>query len=237
MDEQEEPEVHYPRLQIGNSKAVRADATGPILLQPDEEAVKAHKYSNMYDAMQLAQQVARTQADDDPDPYGYVQDIERDLGLDLLEPRWKAQPDDNLFIKRAKARARKMAVMKMFMGGFTTKDIAEAVQVSESTVVYDIQMIQAEFRREYLNDAEALAAKDLARTEYWLSRLSPGIERGDTRSIGVAVEILKERASILGYRQGVQIDITQYIMSVAESNGYDPQKALQIAERVAASLK
>ena len=236
MNEDSEQEVvHYPVPHL--SRAVRAGAVGPILMQPDTEAVETHKYHSMADAMELARQVARIQGDDDPDPYGYVQDIERDLGLELLEPRWKAKPDDDLFIKRAKARARKMAVMKLFMSGFNPKEIAEKVKVSESTVVYDIQMIQSEFRREYLNDAEALAAKDLARTEYWLSRLAPGIDRGDTKSIGVAVEILKERASILGYRAGVQIDMTTFIMEVAESNGFDPQKAIAIAERVAGSMK
>lgn len=230
----EEEEFQYPRI---NRRYDPAQVTGPILLQPDAEAVKKHKYSSMLDAMELARQIVRLPDDDDPDPYGYVQDIERDLGLDLLEPRWKAKPDDNLFIKRAKARARKMAVMKLFMSGFNPKEIADKVKVSEATVVGDIQMIQAEFRREYLNDAEALAAKDLARTEYWLSRLAPGIDRGDTKSIGVAVEILKERASILGYRTGVQVDITQYIVEVAQANGFDPEKAIQIAERVAGQLK
>lgn len=235
MNEDSEEQVVYPHLR--QPKAVTVGAVGPIVLQPDPEAVKNHRISSMADAMELAKQVARVHSDDDPDPYGYVQDIERDLGLDLIEPRWKAKPDDDLFIKRAKARARKMAVMKLFMSGFNPKEIAEKVKVSESTVVYDIQMIQSEFRREYLNDAEALAAKDLARTEYWLSRLAPGIDRGDTKSIGVAVEILKERASILGYRQGVNIDMTQFIIEIAESNGYDPNKALQIAERVASSMK
>lgn len=236
MNEQEEPEFIPPRAAPIPSY-VRQQATGPVLLQPDEEAVRKHKYSSMWDAMELARQVVRLGDDDDPDPYGYVQDIERDLGLDLLEPRWKAQPDDNLYVKRAKARARKMAVMKLFMHGFTFKEIAEKVKVSEATVFGDVQMIQAEFRREYLNDAEALAAKDLARTEYWLSRLAPGIDRGDTKSVAVAVEILKERASILGYRQGVSIDITQYIVEVAQANGFDPAKAIQIAERVAGSMK
>src|ERR1041385_3584166 len=148
-------EVHHPVPMI--PKSVRQGAVGPILLQPDEEAVKNHRIGSMADAMELAKQVARIQSDDDPDPYGYVQDIERDLGLDLIEPRWKAKPDDGLFIKRAKARARKMAVMKLFMSGFNPKEIAEKVKVSEATVVGDIQMIQSEFRREYLNDAEALA--------------------------------------------------------------------------------
>lgn len=239
MNEQEEPEFTRPtgRHMPEGFASVQKQAVGPILMQPDEEAVKDYKYTSVADAMALARQVARIAQDDDPDPYGYVQDIERDLGLDLIDPKWKAKPDDNLYIKRAKARARKMAVMKLFMSGFTTKEIAEKVKVSEGTVYGDIQMIQAEFRREYLNDAEDLAAKDLARTEYWLSRLAPGIDRGDTKSIGVAVEILKERASILGYRQGVSIDITNYIMEVASANGFDPAKAVAIAERVAGSLK
>ena len=231
----EEPEVQYPHLK--QARAIRAGAVGPILFQPDEEAVKMNKIGSMADAMELAKQVVRLGTDEDPDPYGYAQDLERDLGLDLLEPRWKARPDDDMFIKRAKARARKMAVMKLFMSGFNPKEIAEKVKVGEATVVNDIRMIQSEFRHEYLNDAEALAAKDLARTEYWLSRLAPGIDRGDTKSIGVAVEILKERASILGYRSGVQLDVESYIAEVAEANGFDPQKAIAIAQRVSITMK
>lgn len=173
----------------------------------------------------------------DPDPYGYVQELENELGVSLIDAKWKAYPDDDQWVKRMKSRARKAVITKLFLQGFKTHEIAQQINVSEPTVRFDLQNIENEWRAAYLDDIEVLAAKDMDRLEYYLSRLAPAIELGDVKAINSAVEIIKERGNILGYRHGVQVDIEQYIREVAANSGFDPEKAVELAQRVSISMK
>lgn len=201
------------------------------------EELSSLKLSSMADAMELAMQRNKTIDDGDPDPYGYGQELEDQFGIDLLTPNWKAKPTDTRWAKRIKARARMASIAKLFLKGYSPADIAEKVAVSIVTVHKDLQHLSQEWRKSYLEDIETLAARDLTRLDYLLSQLADGIEAGDTKSINSAIEIVKTRAQILGYREGVQVDIEQYIMEVAEANGYDPKKAVQIAQRIRVSMK
>jgi hypothetical protein len=205
--------------------------------QSTTDEIQDFKISNMADAMQLARSKLRDVGDEDPDPYGYAQELENELDIDLLEPEWKSRPDDQRWVKRIKGRARKAEVAKLFLGGYKPHAIAQMLGVSEQTIHNDIAHLGQEWRRAYIGDIEILAGKDLERLESYLVALGPGIERGDFKSISTALEIIKERASILGYRQGVQIDIEQYVREVAEAHGYDPDKAVQMAQRISVTLK
>lgn len=202
------------------------DADEPI---PDDERV-----TNMAQAMNRA--VGFLQ-EEDPDPYGYIQEIENQLGVDMLPSRWKAKPDDSRWVARMRGRARKVAVARMFLHGFTPQQIADKLEVSEGTVHGDIANCGQEWRKSFVADFEVMAGKDLTRLEMYLQKLSPGIERGDVKSIQTAVDIIKERGSILGYRQGVQVDIEQYVREVAEANGFDPTKAVEIASRISVTMR
>lgn len=205
--------------------------------QSTPEEVLNYKVGTMADAMELARQRVREVEDPDPDPYGYAQELENELSIDLLDIQWKAKPDDERWIKRVKGRARKAAVSRLFLAGHKVAEIARRCKVSETTILRDINMLSQEWRRQYLGDIEVLAGKDLERLESYLVALAPGVERGDPKSISVALEIVRERASILGYRQGVQVDIEQYIREIAESHGYDPDKAIQVAQRISVTMK
>src|SRR6185503_18565361 len=181
-------------------------------------------------AMRIARQRSRTIEDnEDPDPYGYAQEVENTLGVDITPPRWKSKPDDERWVQRIRGRARKAEVSRMFLEGRKVPEIAQHCGVSEITILKDLQLISEEYRRSYLDDIELLAGKDLERLESYLAALAPQIGRGDVKAVMAAVEIIKERASILGYHQGVQVDITQLVTEVAEANGFDPSKALAIA--------
>lgn len=209
---------------------------GEVINRGDPIAIQENKITNMGDAIELAMQRARDVEDPDPDIYGYQQEVENTFGVDLLTPNWKAKPDDTLWVKRMKARGRKAAIAKLFLQGRKIAEIAQLVKVSEVTVYRDIQNLSQEWRKSYMADIEILAGIDLARLENLLVKLAPGIETGDTKSITAALEIIKERGQILGYRSGVQVDIETYVREVAEANGYDPEKAVQIAQRISVTM-
>jgi hypothetical protein len=199
--------------------------------------VDEHRLASMGDAMELAMSRARDVSDQDPDPYGYGMELEQNFGVDLLSPNWKAKPDDERWVKRIKARARQAAVARLFLLGFGVKEISERVKTSQVTVYNDLKDLSREWRKSYLGDIETLAGQDLARLDMLLQKLAAGINRGDTKSITAALEIIKERGTILGYRTGVQVDIEQYVREVAEANGYDPDKAVMLAQRISITMK
>lgn len=212
----------------------------------EPEDPRAYQVLTMEDAIRVAKM--RDQAMDegllpslfdenDPDPYGYLSELEQEMGIQLQDAQWTATPDEPLWQKRIRARGRKAMVSKLFLQGYRVPMIAEQLRCSETTVVRDLQRVQLEWRHSYLGDMETIAATDMQRLEYYLLQLAAGIERGDVKSINSAVEIIKERGNILGYRQGMSVDIEQYIREVAESNGFDPDRAVQIASKVSFSFR
>lgn len=208
-----------------------------VLSRGDSEAIEAFKLTSMADAMNLARQRVREVDDDDPDPYGYAQELENEFDWDILPKKWKANPDDPQWIKRMKARARRAAVANFYVTGHKISDIAKKCKVSEVTVYRDMQVMMQDWRKSYLEDIETLAAKDLATMDFMLQRLHNGIMRGDPKSISVALSILQERANILGTRQGVQVDIEEYVREVASANGYDPDTAVAHARKISITMK
>lgn len=176
--------------------------------------------------------------DPDPDPYGYAQELENDLPeLDILEEQWKAKPDDALWVKRIKGRSRKAAVARYWLQGHPVPWIAQKCKTTQLTIYRDISQISAEWRRSYLSDIEVLASRDLARLDDMYLHLQTGINMGDTKAIDAGIKIIVERGNILGYRQGVQVDIESYVREVAASAGYDPEKAVAMAQRISVRFK
>lgn len=206
-----------------------------VLSPGDPEAIANHRITTLGDAMQIAMQNSRGIGDDgDPDPYGFGQEVEEEMGIQVLPIQWKAQPGDERWSKRQRARARKAAVAKAFLEGKTVGQIAARLHVSENTVYKDIANVSQEWRRTYLADIEIHAGQTLARLNWMLERLTDGIDHGDTKSINSALAIIQEQGTILGYRSsGVQVDITQMIREVAEASGFNPDKAVELATRVA----
>lgn len=202
-----------------------------------EKAKANEKITSLSEAMELALERVREDEfspieDPDPDPYGYAQEFEHEFGVNILAPKWKASPDDDKWVKRIKSRARKTAVARMYLEGYTTAQIAMKCKVSEVTIHRDIVAITNEWRESYLDDIEVLASRDLARLDEMLLRLAKQIEKGSINAIKAGVDIIRERGNILGYRHGVQVDIEQHIRETAEAAGFDPDTAVSIAQRV-----
>jgi hypothetical protein len=228
--------MEYPPTNGSLSIGKHLSNTEPELLDNIVNKQDMYLY-DMQQAMKRAEALGRNIEEKDPDPYGYGQSLEQDFSIDILEPEWKAEPDDDRWNKRIKARDRLQKVTKLFRDGHTVSDIAKAVESTEWTIHKDLNSISMSWRKQALEDIEIIVGKDLARLDYYLSRLAPAIERGDVKAIMAATEIVKERGAIMGTRQGVQVDIETYIREVAESNGFDPQKAVDIAMRVKTTLK
>lgn len=201
------------------------------------QELEEYTITTMAEAMEVARSRVREFISEDPDPYGMAQEAEQEYGVDILNPQWKAKPTDELWSKRVRARARKTAVVRQFLLGFTVPEIAAKLKVTEATVYGDIRHAGKDWRRTYLDDIEKLAGMDLARMDLYLSKLAAGIEKGDVKAIQTAVDIIDKRSKILGYQQGVQIDIEQYVREVAEANGYDPEKAVMIASRISMNMR
>lgn len=195
------------------------------------------KAASIADAIELAMQRAHDYREEDPDEYGFLQEAEQITGIDILDKDWKARPDDTLWVGRVKARARRAVVSTWYMKGYSIQEIAKKAKVSESTVYRDIQNCELEWRKTYLKNTEVLAGKALATLNMLISKLDAGIERGDTKSILAALEIIKEQGQILGYRQGVMVDIETYVREVSASAGYDPEKAVELAQRISVTMR
>lgn len=222
----------------------------PVLYNQEDDERLVYRVATITDAMRVAKlREAEKQAkqdrriktpvkkEEDPDPFGYLQETEEELGIDLLAPHWRAKPDDDLWVKRVKARAKKEAVTGLLIQGHKVPEIARRCNLSEPTVIRYIEDVQREWRRSYMDDAEVLAARDMDRLDYYLTKLADKIEEGDIKAIRAAIEVVRVRANILGYAQGVQVDIESYIREVAESNGFDPDRAVALASRISVSYK
>lgn len=197
----------------------------------EEGTENAHIYS-LADAMQRA--AARVRLDEeDPDPYGYLQELEPEL----LPQGWQAQPDDDRWNKRLKARSRKAAISDLYRQGLPIAEIAQSVGCSEKAVYSDLAAIGNEWRKTYIDNIEVLAARDLARLDYQYSKLMPAIGRGDVKAILAGNDIIKARSQILGYGAGIQVDVTQYMRQIAIANNFDPDRAEEIATSIRISMK
>lgn len=194
------------------------------------------KLPTLYDAMSLARSHGYD-FDDDPDPYGYGAELEQSYGLNLLDTRWEAHPDDDRWVEKFKARGRKAIVAMLSLKGYSETQIAKRIGVSEVVVRRDLGYISREWKERYLELAEDMAVKDIARLDYYLTRLIPGIDSGDPQAIRTAIEIVKRRGDIMGYSSGVQMDVELMLRQVAESQGLDPDRAAEVGARISVHLK
>lgn len=185
---------------------------------------------------QAMQRARNQEPDQDPDPYGYLNELEDAQGLQLLPDAWKATPDSDLHVKRRMKRARREKVAGLWMRGRTVAEIARLVNVNEVTVYGDLGSIHEQWQETQLEAVEVQAARDLARIDFAVDKLWPKVTKGDVNAIGVLATLIDKRGKILGYGNGVQVDIEAYIRRVAEANGYDADEAVAVAARIKISL-
>lgn len=204
-------------------------------------SIEEFRLLDMQDAMALARSTSRAIDDDDPDPYGYGQELELEYDANVLGPVWKSKPDEDRYNKRLRSRMRKAKVTELYMAGWGIPRIAKELNVTEVTIHNDMKAVNGEWRKSAAGDIEVLAYRDLARLDYVFSKVLPGVESDDMQTVIKAalacVEIIRQRGDILGYKQGVQMDMEQYLREAAVTMGLDPDEAVIMGRRVNNALK
>lgn len=138
---------------------------------------------------------------------------------------------------------RRTEVGKLLARGWNVVRIAERMGLPVNTVSQDKLVLEAEWKETQLENAERAAALDLTRLDMAIDRLLFIIDNPKvgvfnlTRAIEQLTRIVQLRGEILGYRQGVTVDIESYVRAVAEANGYDPEAAVELAQKVVISIK
>lgn len=195
------------------------------------------RYNTLAQAVAAATVALKHDLDPDPDRLGYASDAEEEYGIDLLPMQWKGKPDSSLWIKRTKARARQVKVAKYHLMGMTSAEISRRMKVSVWTVYQDVKAVEQQWQELAVADVQAHAARALARLDRMFIKLWPSIEAADPKAIDAGVNIIKEQGTILGYRTGMQIDVESYVRQIAQANGYDPDKAVEMGQRISLTLK
>lgn len=131
---------------------------------------------------------------------------------------------------------RRTMVASRMLRGWSQDKIANDLGHTPEVVKRDMDSIWDMWREHNLEDIERVALRDLARLDAAIDVIWPSVELGDLFAIAALSKLIDQRGIILGYRHGVKVDFEAYIRQVAESQGYDPDKAVQIAIRVTASL-
>jgi transposase len=92
----------------------------------------------------------------------------------------------------------------MRLQGLTKSEIARRMDVSPNTVA---NWINAEIETRIAPKVEPLRVIENARLDYYLTKLSPAIEKGDEKAIGRALQISQRRAALNGLDAPVKYDI------------------------------
>lgn len=131
---------------------------------------------------------------------------------------------------------RRERVSELMLQGKTEAGIANQLGLSLGTIHNDMVAIRHLWREATINNAEQHAALDLARLEWAANGLMPRVLAGDEDAIVALIRIIQQKGRILGYGTGVKVDIETFLRQVAESNGFDPDKAIEVATRVSLSF-
>jgi hypothetical protein len=133
--------------------------------------------------------------------------------------------------------ARREKVAEYLMLGYSEAKIAKELGVTPSLIHYDILAVRGEWQQSTVDSVLDAALLDLARLDFIIAGLLPRIPLGDVKAGDVAIRAIGHRATILGYNRGVQMDMESYIREMALQNGFDPDRAHEIAMKVSLTMK
>jgi hypothetical protein len=109
-------------------------------------------------------------------------------------------------MKSIQARQREAQVLERLQKGETFEKIAEALGYSDPSGAW--RAATRALNRIPVAAAEELRRLDTLRVEEMLLALRPGIERGDARSIEVALKVLGHKAKLNGYSAPSKVEVT-----------------------------
>lgn len=128
------------------------------------------------------------------------------------------------------------------MSGWSDVHIAEHFGLTIREAISSVSSIRDRWRRNTIQDLQIGIDMDVARLEFIVQTMLPRlITANSARDAGtvadVCIKAIQEKGAILGYRQGMTIDIESYIRQLAESNGFSGDDAIEIATRISLTLK
>jgi hypothetical protein len=109
-------------------------------------------------------------------------------------------------MKSIQARQREAQVLERLQKGETFEKIAEALGYSDASGAW--RAATRALNRIPVGAAEELRRLDTLRVEEMLLALRPAIQRGDARSIEVALKVLAHKAKLNGYAAPSKVEVT-----------------------------
>ncbi len=109
---------------------------------------------------------------------------------------------------RSKRQIRRAKAVKMRIAGYSPEDIAAELEyVSPAAASADIYEALAKQLTTPDHSIEVLREIECRRMDQMILALQPGIERGNPRSVEVAIRILERRAKMMGLDSATKVQI------------------------------
>lgn len=132
--------------------------------------------------------------------------------------------------------ARRERVGYYLLKGWSEARIAEEIGVSAALVHYDAVEVRAIWQQSSIDAVAKSALLDIARLDFIIAGvLDRSLE--DPKAADICIKAIQQKSIILGYNQGVKFDIELYIRNIVEANGFDGEQGVEIATRIAGTLK
>lgn len=134
---------------------------------------------------------------------------------------------------RSKRQVRRSKAVKMRIAGHSPDDIAsELGYVSPAAASADIYEAISKQLTTPDQNVEVLREIECRRMDQMLLALQPGIERGNPRSVEIAIRILERRAKMLGLDSATKVEL----LTVDAIDAQIAKLTEQMAERVGSTL-
>lgn len=126
--------------------------------------------------------------------------------------------------KNIDIQTRRSRAMKLRQTGATLEAVATVISqefkianYNRSRAFEDIDECLKTLNAECSHATEEYRREQLERLDDWLSRLQPAIERGDTKAIGAAIQIIDRKCKLLGLDAPMQLMVRQQAESQIEA--------------------
>lgn len=135
--------------------------------------------------------------------------------------------------------ARQASVAGLMLSGVRDqKQIANLLNVNQSTISRDIKAIEAEWKRQTMIDLDEAKSIDLMRIDEAIRVVMPQVRKGNLQAVDRLVALVRRRADIYGYAAPTKIESTVNVRIMAEQIanelGLDAGDVIAEAERIVA---
>ena len=134
----------------------------------------------------------------------------------------------------AKAEARRIQALDLRLAGASYRQIGDTLGVSHVQAIRDVATMIKEYATE---PADQVRKAEAARLDKLMLAHWPQAIKGDVRATTMVLQIMDRRARLLGLNAPQKIDITNWIRTMAEREGLDPDAAVRDAQAIMREAK